>query len=295
MKKRCKIAILGGDVRQIAVADFFIENGAEVVLWGLDLKTCKRDYRVEENVYNAVSDADICILPLPVSNEGIRLNAPFAADGSVKLSDIVSILPIGITVFGGKMPRDFLEMLKSKGIRSYDYFDDECLCIKNALLTAEAAIEIAMHEHHGTIDSSRTLVIGYGRIGKFLTNMLLKMNSDVTVAARKASDLAYAECMGAGTYRLTGDDSILEINNGYDVVFNTVPVRLVGEVHIGKINTSTVIIDLASAPGCIDIRQARERGLNVVRALSLPGKYSPMRAGRIIAESIYNTATELCL
>lgn len=295
MKKRCKIAILGGDVRQIAVADFFIENGAEVVLWGLDLKTCKRDYRAEENVYNAVSDADICILPLPVSNEGIRLNAPFATDGSLKLSDIVSILPIGITVFGGKMPRDFSEMLKSKGIRSYDYFDDECLCIKNALLTAEAAIEIAMHEHHGTIDSSRTLVIGYGRIGKFLTNMLLKMNSDVTVAARKASDLAYAECMGAGTYRLTGDDSILEINNGYDVVFNTVPVRLVGEVHIGKINTSTVIIDLASAPGCIDIRQARERGLNVVRALSLPGKYSPMRAGRIIAESIYNTATELCL
>lgn len=295
MNKSFKVAILGGDVRQISVADFFAEKGYDVVLWGIDNKKCKREYSVEADITAAVNNADICILPLPVSNEGIRLNAPFVEDSVIKLSDIAYLLPVSATVFGGRIPTDFSEKLKIRGIRYVDYFDDECLCIKNALLTAEAAIEIAMREHHGTVDSSKTMVIGYGRIGKFLTNMLVNMNSDVTVAARKDTDLAYASCMGAEVYKLKVHDCMLEINNGYDIVFNTVPARLIDPELITKLNKRTVIIDLASPPGCVDIRQARDAGLKIIRALSLPGKYSPMRAGKIIAESIYSTLSEFGL
>lgn len=294
MNYKGRVSILGGDIRQLAVADFFVAKGFDVTLWGIDSKKCKREYKTEEELSCAVSDSEICIFPLPVSNEGIRLNAPFLGDKALKLSDIVDLLPNNVTVFGGKMPADFSKKLEEKRIRFFDYFEDECLCIKNALLTAEAAIEIAMREHHGTVDSSKTMVIGYGRIGKILTNILVKMNSDVTVAARKDTDLAYATCMGAAGFKLSGEDNdeLLEINNGYDIVFNTVPVRLINSELIGKLNKKTIIIDLASAPGCVDIRQARDGGLNVVRALSLPGKYSPMRAGKIIAESIYNTVME---
>ena len=58
------------------------------------------------------------------------------------------------------------------------------------------------------------------------------------------------------------------------------------------INNKAVIIDLASAPGCMDIRQARDSGLKLIRALSLPGKYSPTRAGVIIAEAVYGIMKE---
>ena len=290
---RGKVAILGGDVRQLAVAEFFVTKEFAVSIWGIDCRKCKREHVVVESFIDAVSGSNICILPLPVSNEGIRLNAPFLGDKTLRLADIAELLPKDAVVFGGKMPAEFSKMLKDKNIIFYDYFDDECLCIKNALLTAEAAIEIAMREYSGTVDSSRTMVIGYGRIGKILTNILVKMNSDVTVAARKDTDLAYAACMGASAYKLKNEmDDLLEINNGYDIVFNTVPARLIDSELIYKLNKKVVIIDLASAPGCVDIRQARDSGLNVVRALSLPGKCSPVRAGKIIAETIYNIVME---
>lgn len=291
MGDKLKVAIIGGDIRQLAVADFFLNKSFTVMMWGTDRGKNKLKYNIAKNFSEAVENADICIFPLPVSNEGIRLNAPFLGERSPKLADIVKMLPTNSVLFGGKMPCDFSDALKEKGIKAFDFFEDECLCIKNALLTAEAAVEIAMRECHETVDSSKSMVIGYGRIGKLLTNLLIKMNSDVTVVARKDTDLTYAVCMGANKYKLkeTDPENMLEINNEYDIVFNTVPVRLIRNELIPRINKKTIIIDLASAPGFIDIRKARDNGINVIRALSLPGKHSPARAGNIIAESIYDT------
>ena len=59
MNKSFKVAILGGDVRQISVADFFAEKGYDVVLWGIDNKKCKREYSVEADITAAVNNADI--------------------------------------------------------------------------------------------------------------------------------------------------------------------------------------------------------------------------------------------
>lgn len=292
-----EIAFLGGDVRQLTVADYFIHRGVKVTLWGIDTRKSKDKYKMADDISNAVESSDICILPLPVSNEGIRLNAPFLGEKAPRLCEVARMIPEKNVVFGGKMPPDFVKLLEQRNIKYFDYFEDECLCIKNALLTAEAAVEIALREYRGTVDSSKSMVIGYGRIGKLLTNLLIKMNSDVTVAARKDTDIAYAECIGAVGYKLDdkNPEKILEINNGYDIVFNTVPARLIDSDIIPEINKKTIIIDLASAPGCIDIRKARDNGLMVIRALSLPGKHSPTRAGNIIAESVYNVITGLRL
>ena len=54
----------------------------------------------------------------------------------------------------------------------------------------------------------------------------------------------------------------------------------------------TVMIDLASAPGGIDIHAAKEHGLKVIWALSLPGKHSPYTAGKIIAQTIIQILKE---
>jgi dipicolinate synthase subunit A len=47
-----------------------------------------------------------------------------------------------------------------------------------------------------------------------------------------------------------------------------------------------LLIDLASAPGGVDAEVARGLGLPVVWALSLPGKYAPVTAGEIIADTV---------
>ena len=47
-----------------------------------------------------------------------------------------------------------------------------------------------------------------------------------------------------------------------------------------------MIIELASAPGGVDICAARELSSNVLWASSLPGKYAPYSAGALIAECV---------
>ncbi len=284
MKHSNKIALIGGDTRQLHVRDFFKEKDFDIVSWGIEQKSSSREMLIK-----ITDGADVVILPLPVTKDGIRLNCPFCEHSQIKLSDLAKILPEKIILFGGKIPDDLRADCTKKGIKVLDYFNDECLCIKNALLTAEAATEIAMHELPGTLDSSKSMVIGYGRIGKLLTNLLIRLNSEVTVAARKETDLAFAECMGAKTLDISENvnEALLEINNDYDVVFNTVPSRLIDDNIIKKLNKNVCLIDLASPPGGIDIRAAREERLHVIWALSLPGKYSAKRAGNIIAETIY--------
>ena len=61
---------------------------------------------------------------------------------------------------------------------------------------------------------------------------------------------------------------------------------------VEKIPINTMIIDLASAPGGVDIVAARKRNLNIIHALSLPAKTSPISAGNIITESILNIIRE---
>lgn len=289
MINKKKIAVIGGDTRQLAVADFFSLKGYSVTVWGIESDGEHEGCSFETSLKKALCSADILILPLPLSTDSIRLNAPMYEGDSVKITDLGELIPSGRIVYVGKATEEFKNKCKEKNIICVDYFEDECLCIKNALLTAEASADILMRELPFSVDSSRVMIIGYGRVGKLLTNLLLRLNANVTVAARRKEDLAYAECIGAKTVRI--DESkrfrgLLEINNGYDVVFNTVPVNMIDRELIKDINKNVILIDLASPPGGVDIRAAKEYKINTIWALSLPGKFSPHRAGHIIAEAI---------
>ena len=46
------------------------------------------------------------------------------------------------------------------------------------------------------------------------------------------------------------------------------------------------IIELASAPFGLDFDLARKHGIDVVKAMGLPGKYTPKTAGEIIGKKI---------
>jgi dipicolinate synthase subunit A len=174
------------------------------------------------------------------------------------------------------------------GVRLYDYFDSEELKIKNAYLTAEGAVSLAMNELDLAIAGSRTAVVGYGRIGKFLARMLASLDSSVTVAARKPTDLAYAAGFGLDTLKITSRDGRSSLCDLADchVIFNTAPHWLFDSAVLPELSPDTLIIDLASAPGGVDPEAAGKYGIRVISALGLPGKYAPLTAGRYVGEAI---------
>lgn len=288
-----KLALLGGDARHGAVARRLAGLGFETAIWGLGVDGEELGGAVRCDRWDdAVSGCHAVILPLPASADGVRVNCPMADPDSsqrLKLSRLLDALPPGIPVLGGRFTPAFNSMADTTGHRVWDYFESEELQIKNAVPTAEGAVAIAMNELPITLHGSHAAVIGYGRVGRTLAGILRALGAQVTVAARKSVDLAWAENCGCRTLRIQvrdGVSSLRVLGEGYDVIFNTVPYWLFDGNVLPEICKNTLIIDLASAPGGVDSRAAGECSVRVIWALSLPGKCSPYTAGSIICDAV---------
>ena len=279
-----RIALLGGDTRQIFTARKLIEDGYSVSAWGLgDLKAQGLDSVACTDWRDAVMDAEILLLPLPVSADGVRLNCPLQRpEESVRLSLLPTLFG-GKLLLGGKIPPALCSLAEEKGIACIDYFDSELLQLKNALPTVEGALFVAMGELSVPLDGAEIAVIGYGRIGSLLGKRLTALGARVYAVTRSPEKLAAAFCDGCipfGTERLSECISIS------DAVFNTAPATVLDKERLPYISKGCPVIDLASAPGGVDTEEAKRLGIKVIWALSLPGKYSPKTAASIIADAV---------
>ncbi len=287
MNYRIKAALLGGDMRQLAAARFLSESGLECAVWGFDPNSELGGAVRCDDWHSALNGASVIILPLPATYDGVRVNCPLAADLKLKLS---ALLEDGSApILGGRQAEHFFNAGEEKGRKIYDYYDSDELKIKNALPTAEGAVNIAMRELDRTINGCHAAVLGYGRVGCTTANLLKSMGAAVTVAARRKSELARVQICGMRPMHINGEKPMLgmiSLTHGYDLIINTIPARLLSGDILRQMSPDTVIIDLASVPGGIDFEAANKLGLNVTWALSLPGKYAPMTSGVIIGETV---------
>lgn len=286
-----KIAVLGGDLRQMVTAAELAKEGYEVAVYAADAYT--GDWGTvtrAADLTSAVRGAELVILPLPVTQDGERLHCPLTRK-TVLLRDVFSALSPGQRTAGGKITEDVRLLAKQAGVPLSDYLEREELAIANAVPTAEGAIAVAMAEVPYTIHGAHCLVLGYGRVGKVLARTLLALGAHVTVAARKSADLAWiaaAGCTALPFASLRDGKTPLD----YDILFNTVPQQILDAGLLGRMKKDTLLLDLASAPGGVDRAYARENGLHAVWALSLPGKTAPVTAGRILHDSILEMLEE---
>lgn len=287
-KKPTKIALLGGDLRQLAAKEALEGLGYTVAPYGFDTYESDVSLPLEE----ALDGADILLLPVPVlRNE--RLNLPFS-DGKLPLPDLIAqISPHLDTVtkaFGGVIPQELEDALAPRGIAVCDLCREERFNILNSVPTAEGAIAIAMNHLDVTICGSSVCVLGFGRIGKTLCRLLRALGAHVTAVSRKEADMALSELYGC---RACGYKALPAYAGAFDVVFNTVPETVVTEPLLAELKPKAFVIDLASKPGGVDSDAALRHGVKVIAALSLPGKVAPVSAGRIIADCLHQKLTEV--
>ena len=284
-----KIAVVGGDLRQLSCAKEFSALGFKTVLYGFDNYHGKIEHsELVDDADIAISDSDIIILPLPFSSDGRLVNCPFGSR-AVSFENIIKKMRSDQLILGGRFEEKDIDLASQIGIKCIDYFAREELNVANAVPTAEGAIAIAMNELPITVHASNALVLGFGRIGKILSRDLKSLGADVTVIARKSEDLAWISAldMKARSFR-----DLKHVSKDADVIFNTVPHTVLDEEIIANLKAETLIIDLASKPGGVDMKSARAHSIKVIWALSLPGKVAPFTAGKIIEKSILNILIE---
>lgn len=215
------------------------------------------------------------------------------ADGIIEDADII-VLPVNAfnllkkcknkKVIGGFTSEPKLP----EGAVVKNYLFDKCYVVKNALATAEGAIFTAMQYSSDIILNRKMLITGFGNIGSILCVKLLAYGCDVTVCARSPLARANAQSLGASVC----DFGALSLHP-CDIIFNTVPHPVIDRSALLALKTDAMIIELASAPGGVDMSIANELGVTVVGAGGLPGKYCPAFSGRVLKDTVLELAEEV--
>lgn len=278
-----KIAVLGGDDRELILVSELVRMGATVVVAGFPRDKVGHGAFVVNNVEDACKDSEVVILPLPgTSAEGV-IRAVYS-DQELKLTEkaVASVATNALIIIGSA--RKFLkDWVEKRGLSLLEVAEIDDIAILNSIPTAEGAIQIAMEETPYTIHGSKTCVIGFGRVGITMARTLKALGADVTVVARKDGQLARAYEMGCKRAKF---EDLHEIMNYTNIVFNTVPEMVLDRGILKYANPEVLIIDLAAQPGGTDFEAANAYGLKAILAPGLPGKVAPVYAGKILADVI---------
>lgn len=275
-------SILGGDMRQVHLARLLLEDGRDVVTWGLEKGGAPRAVSLDRAL-----KGDVVLLPLPVGR-GELLNSPLT-DTELELERLWPRLRYDQLLLGGMTGDLARRLMADYGLTLLDYYQREETQVANAVPTVEGALQLAMEATDRTLHASRCLIIGYGRIGRLLSDRLLALGAEVTASARKYGDLAWIQAWGCQSLRTGALTGALD---RFDLIFNTAPALVLDGPRLREIRSDCVIIDLASAPGGVDREEARRLGRQVICAPGLPGKVAPRTAAAAIRDSVYHTLEE---
>ena len=282
-KSKGKIAVIGGDLRQVFCAKKLSELGYETAVFGFE--NYEGDFDgvfVCTNIEEALKDCVCLVLPLPVTRDGVTLFMPFS-DISLSLVSLLLLTDEKCVIMAGKFGDGFKTLCDHTERKLYDYYDRESFQIANAYLTAESAVSLAMNECKFSLKGKNVLVSGYGRIGKTTCSILKALGANVYASARKEGDLEWIRAYG---YTPVNTGKLKDVVDCCRIIFNTIPVKVFDEKILCNVPKNCLIIDLASSPGGVDFEWAKKNGIKVIWALGLPGKNLYESAGRVVAETV---------
>ena len=258
MKKT--ICMLGGDARNDVLAKLLQDKDFVV-----------KKYNDSSNgVESFLEGASLVVCGIPFSRDNLTINAPGFSE-KISIEKLFLSMKGNKKLLAGSISSEVNSLATRYEIDIYDFLDDEDFAVYNAIPTAEGAIEVALHETRSTIHSANCLILGFGRIGKILADMLKGLHANVTIAARKDEDFAWIKAMGYNGVKYSDLTSFLQ---DVDVLFNTVP-SLIVKNELNYMKKDCLIIDLASNPGGIDFEMADKLGIKAKILPGLPGKVAP--------------------
>ena len=244
--------VIGGDLRQRALARLLREDGHTVHIAGLEGEGLE-----PEPLGPGLALAHCVILPLPVAVGESFVHTPLSA-ARLPLAQVLDCLRPGQLVCGGMISPAVAAEMTRRGLRWADYYArEECM--------------------------------GFGRVGKLTAHRMGALGAKVTVSAQSYEDLAWAAAYGYETDRL--EDLAWELG-GFDLVVNTIPAPVLDERRLRWVAPGAFLLDLASAPGGIDRAAAQRRNLQVLQAPGLPGRVAPVTAAAAIRDAVYHILWE---
>lgn len=278
-----KIAVIGGDRRDIYLMPELIKLGATVTAVGFPPCPELGQVRLVDKFEAALQNSQVLIFPMQGTDQEGNIRT---YDQDIKLCltpATAAAIPQGTLVIIGFARHFVKEWAKRYGWKLLEIAEMDTVAILNAIPSAEGALQLAMERLPITIHDSSSFVLGFGRLGKTIARMLQGIGAKTTVVAWNRADLARIFEIG---YRPVHCTQLHQVIAEADVIFNTVPALILDEKLLSLVKKDTLIIDLAAAPGGTDFSTAKRLGINALLATGLPGIVAPKTSGRILAQVI---------
>ena len=266
------IAVIGGDRRTAFMIPFFQENGYRVISFGIQETDKENADGRAHSLKEALDGADVIVGGIPLEKEVV-----------LEIRELSRLIRKKHTIFGGVIPESFRQECSERDILCCDFMLVESIAVFNAVATAEGAVLEALRHKDTNIHKSESLVIGYGRCGKILSDKLKGLSACVTVCSNSQTELAVADAYGLRTLPLEQ----LESKAGeFEYIYNTAPALLLTEKLLEKIREDALIIDIASGSGGVDYKAAERLNITALRCPGLPGKYAGRTSAKCLTDYV---------
>jgi len=279
---KIKIAIIGGDKREEIMIQCLADKG-----YKLSVLTENQIEHPNVTCYTAVdkvvSNQRVVIAPMSGTDQNGILKSTFIRNKVQLTKEFFRLLTKDTLFLIGIAKPAVKKILEDELIQYIEMACLDDLAIMNAIPTAEGAIKIAIEESGQTIFGSNILTYGLGKVGLSIAWRLKALGAESYAVTRNKAAMARGKDLGI---KMLTYNQLEEYLSVMEIIYNTVPKKIITANSISLMQKKTLMIDLASAPGGIDFEAADQMGIKTIQALGLPGKVAPITAGKILAEII---------
>lgn len=186
----------------------------------------------------------------------------------------------GTLLFCGNVPENLAEILRQKQIRHINFLSDEKFAIQNANLTAEGVLALILEKSSKSIFENNILIFGFGRISKALSILFLKLGVKFKIASFGKQSFEQSFFVGDQNYFGFEFENHLK---DFDILINTRPEKFLNEKHLKNIQKNALFFETASVDS-LDVFE--NMNFEFVKAPSLPQKFSPQSAAKVVLDKI---------
>jgi dipicolinate synthase subunit A len=274
--KSLRIGMLGGDRREQEIARLAAATGADVRAYGFpwpDAGIAGVTYLRDPAA--VLDNAKFALFPIPGIAASGALFAPSAPAPIIPDRALLSGMAPHAHIILGWADKNLKMHADALSIKLHEYEWDRSLMLRRTPAIIEGLLKIVIENTDITIHGADACVVGQGTIGAVLTRYLVALGARTAVVARSPEQRAAAFVAGATPYRF---EELPDLACRLDLLFSTVPNRVVGENVLSRLRRSALIVDLAAPPGGVDFDCAKRLGLTAIWGRGL-GSRAPVTVG----------------
>ena len=276
-----KVAVLGGDLRQVYLAETLAEHGISVSVYGVCQACSHSGIQEASNLCEVLKVAHMVAAPVPFYRNGSIPGSESCPD--LTGENILEGMKPESILFAGAIPREIQKQAEERRIQCIDFLQEQSVITQNTIAAAEGILAEAITRSPRSLFQSQCLVLGYGTCGSTLVSYLKRLGCHVTVYEKEKVRSLRAQITAD---RSVCQESLPEILKEADFIFNTAPAMVLPKAMLGYVREDCLILDLASAPGGVDYEAAEEMGIEAILLPGLPGKYAPVSLGECMAKKM---------